>query len=622
MTKRAKEGKIDINTYVKEDPMVKIKKIYIKHFRSIIEEEIETDNFNVFVGLNDSGKSNVLKALDLFFNYKSRTGRFNFFEEYCGLINLTGHRAKKIVIAVTFEIPDQYTDRGDITLTREWSWTKTKGVDFNEFFDREFSAKARTSVLLERITYNYIPAVKSENYFQSLLLEMYNTMLMVANSELRGVTDNYTTKLKMMTSDLSALIKDNLNIESYIRMPEDLSMLFRDLIFETKDAVGNPIKLQSRGDGIRARHIPAILKFIYDRKIIDAVKRSVPCTMIWGYEEPENGVEMGACFDLVKELLSYSTDIQMFITSHSPAFYSVRATEGSKVYLTYKEQNHSKYVLSSSKGDEIDKYMGLMPIIQPHLEKLVEEYQREEQEIIKIKNDIIAKLQEEVEDQKKVRIVLITEGISDVIHLQTAFSHLTEVDAELLSRISYYDFGSKGTLGDKLDDVLKYLSAAEAKSTIFIGVYDRDKKLFQTARGKVYEKLAPNVYRFNIPALENAERRLEDKICIEHYYTNQEIKTEFGCGRLYMGDDFDKFGTSSDGDWSLHNFTKNQNLRAYSIIDKNCVHLEEKSDKAKMATKVQFANYVRDNFGAFNFCNFIEIFRVIKLIDDTYNSRQ
>lgn len=46
--------------------MVVLKRIHIKNFRSIVDATIELDDFNFFVGKNDSGKSNVLKAINLF----------------------------------------------------------------------------------------------------------------------------------------------------------------------------------------------------------------------------------------------------------------------------------------------------------------------------------------------------------------------------------------------------------------------------------------------------------------------------------------------------------------------------------------------------------------------------
>ena len=48
--------------------MVVLKRIHIKNFRSISDATIDLDDFNFFVGKNDSGKSNVLKAVNLFFN--------------------------------------------------------------------------------------------------------------------------------------------------------------------------------------------------------------------------------------------------------------------------------------------------------------------------------------------------------------------------------------------------------------------------------------------------------------------------------------------------------------------------------------------------------------------------
>ena len=89
--------------------------------------------------------------------------------------------------------------------------------------------------------------------------------------------------------------------------------------------------MEQRGDGIKAQHIPAILKFIseYNGK----KKSSVPITTIWGYEEPETGIELSRCFEFSKEFLEYSKEIQMFITTHSPAFYSPKNDQQSKLLL-------------------------------------------------------------------------------------------------------------------------------------------------------------------------------------------------------------------------------------------------------------------------------------------------
>ena len=82
------------------------------------------------------------------------------------------------------------------------------------------------------------------------------------------------------------------------------------------------------------------------RSIVEAKKNSVDHTFIWGYEEPENGVEFFSCSKLADEIYSYSSNIQIFITTHSPAIYSKNDAENVKCYYTYKsESGDSKYCL-------------------------------------------------------------------------------------------------------------------------------------------------------------------------------------------------------------------------------------------------------------------------------------
>ena len=50
---------------MKNNERVRITGISIKYFRSIVSMNISVEQLNMFVGLNDVGKSNVLKALNL-----------------------------------------------------------------------------------------------------------------------------------------------------------------------------------------------------------------------------------------------------------------------------------------------------------------------------------------------------------------------------------------------------------------------------------------------------------------------------------------------------------------------------------------------------------------------------
>ena len=57
-------------------------------------------------------------------------------------------------------------------------------------------------------------------------------------------------------------------------MPQNLNTLFRDLSFSTSDDFVKGIDLNHRGDGIKARHIPSILRFIQKTQ-----KKVVPKTL-------------------------------------------------------------------------------------------------------------------------------------------------------------------------------------------------------------------------------------------------------------------------------------------------------------------------------------------------------
>ena len=58
-----------------------IDRIEIHRFRSIGDESIPTDEINIFSGLNNSGKSNILRALNLFFNFQTSYDSPHTFEK-------------------------------------------------------------------------------------------------------------------------------------------------------------------------------------------------------------------------------------------------------------------------------------------------------------------------------------------------------------------------------------------------------------------------------------------------------------------------------------------------------------------------------------------------------------
>ena len=137
-------------------------------------------------------------------------------------------------------------------------------------------------------------------------------------------------------------------------MPQNLNTLFRDLSFSTSDDFVKGIDLNHRGDGIKARHIPSILRFIQKNTEKSRPKNSVSGSYIWGFEEPENGVEYLSSFEMAQEFYSYISDCQILLTTHSPAFYTQGKSKDSTRFFV------SKDMIAESRPEEKETMVNLV----------------------------------------------------------------------------------------------------------------------------------------------------------------------------------------------------------------------------------------------------------------------
>lgn len=175
-----------------------------------------------------------------------------------------------------------------------------------------------------------------------------------------------------------------------------------------------------------------------------------------------------------------------------------------------------------------------------------------------------------------------------------------------MPKISYYNFENQVLGADDLLPLLKKLASIPTKGITYLAMLDRDK---HNEDGD-YSKIGENVFRFNLPALENDERKKEDKITIEHYYTDAEIQKETGKGHLYQGKDFDKYGTSLDKNLFYSGFS-HRNILPYQIVDAGCKHIEKISDEKALCSKNDFAEYVLTHPNEFDFKNFKLVYELI-----------
>lgn len=356
-----------------------IESITIKNFRSIRNVTLVSKNLNIFVGINDVGKSNFLKAMNLFFNnetdYKTP---FDFKRDFTYLFPDTSHSTKEIKIVIKFLIPNSYKEKGTYTWEKIWRTDDYFDENFYNSAGQKPPMRSRVPSTLRRIKYRYVPAVKSENYYKTLLSDLYLTVSASLSSPLGKTTDDFSAVLKEYTHAITDNVLARVGISSQLTIPEDLREIFRALIFETKsDEIDRALPLNVRGDGIQARHIPIILKYIADEDQKSRNQGSMKISTIWGYEEPENGVELAKAFAIADEFIEYSEGIQLFVTTHSPAFYMKNASAGTAVFYAIKKpQNEGTAYTSDKNSMSICENMGLMPLIAPFVAEKMDEINR------------------------------------------------------------------------------------------------------------------------------------------------------------------------------------------------------------------------------------------------------
>lgn len=284
-----------------------IEKIEIKSFRSFGNQKknktqiTDLKDLNIFSGGNDSGKSNILRALNLFFNQKTNLNDFiNFnkdffkseeqFEKYFieeEMITIkiffwnkknagfNKNNRKSAKLPERFWVSRKWTKNSTYTNFNQdhgvyKELEKEKGENWKDFSDSQgkilpnirANISKQLTDFLNSIQYHYVPAIKDKEYFAHLYGELQKTLLKEYQSEVNSTKNTFENALQKSTQDLmeefnKVVNAKNYNISAAFELP-DLINLFQTLNVQT----GNDISLNYRGDGIQAKLIPEILYFI------------------------------------------------------------------------------------------------------------------------------------------------------------------------------------------------------------------------------------------------------------------------------------------------------------------------------------------------------------------------
>lgn len=157
-----------------------IAKVEINYFRSIYSVNLLKNNdVNVLIGGNDSGKSNILKALNLFFNNETELNApFYFYDDLSRLREKEARSAKgraSVWIKITFNnflnwksLPDQFS------IKRTWNRYEDRPVDT---YSEELPSTT-VSRFLNKLSFHYIPAVRGRDIFTHYLNALHDALMM------------------------------------------------------------------------------------------------------------------------------------------------------------------------------------------------------------------------------------------------------------------------------------------------------------------------------------------------------------------------------------------------------------------------------------------------------------
>lgn len=371
--------------------MPKIRQISIKNFRSISELSMDVSDLTVIVGDNDCGKSNVLRALNLFFNNQTNPDTaFNFSNDHNRFAETKAKRASEIEVQVDLELPASYRkNNGDLIRWRK-RWRANGLQDGDEYWGVRLEkhkrgsgfkelivpvdGRSRVPLLLSRIQFEYVPAVRSTDFFRTLRGRIFKVIANTSEQTVRQSSGQLEDVISVAVSELIKDIGTELNDVSRLSLPNDLTPLFESLDFLAGEMA---ISLDSRGDGIKARYVPLILKFIAERS---RETSGIAPTFIWAYEEPENNLEFRRAQALADAFYKLAEDelSQVLLTTHSPIFYNMHKEDDGRglctaYHLTKDSPDAGTKSRSATEASvSLDESMGAMAIIAPHIKSAQE----------------------------------------------------------------------------------------------------------------------------------------------------------------------------------------------------------------------------------------------------------
>lgn len=329
--------------------------------------------------------------------------------------------------------------------------------------------------------------------------------------------------------------------------------------------------------------------------------------------------------DLLQEalpsLIEMFPAVQFIVSSHSPFFL---------LGMHDRFENKCRFVdLPSGNfvGDIIDfqEIRNCYNLVDKHylstISELKEQKKRQDEALLSIRKTI---------DEANAPLIL-TEGKTD--------TELLQIARERLGLHAFDDCSIQPVISGTTSNnevLLRYLkdlndNSRDSFKYPVIGMFDRDTPLWYgkgtekiDIREERFVKIAKNIFAFAIPVPHN--RNEKNQISIEHYFTDEEIKTYDGDKRLFLGNEFYSTGVYV-GEEDYYFKGASSLSGTIKIIEHETKTYVTKGDGTGdySISKARFAENIatkKGDFAKLSFEEFRMIFDIIQEIIDLYNKEK
>ncbi|MFZ5517546.1 MAG: AAA family ATPase [Candidatus Zhuqueibacterota bacterium] len=350
--------------------MIRLINLEIDNFRSIISTtlQIEFSNITSVIGPNNSGKSNILRALQLFFNGKIDNKPYTADLDYPKNSSLSPSKQTKITVTISYEphretiinnaiqelennSGQQRLDNNQVRLRLSYS---KKGIESWQFIGRggarniskELINKVRDAVR-SSVRFKYIPVGRDikETIYSELSDELIRTIFsgwsgqiqsrQAINNAIQNLIMSLEPKLNETSNSITHSINDafqEIQNLSFSLPFNDLESMLPSLSLNITD--NYETGLTEKGAGIQTSSLIFLLKYLADNH---PQRHNSRVTFFWAIEEPESYLHPARQKNISSILNSFSSEVQTIITTHSPHF--VPRTNKEKSYIIEKSND-------------------------------------------------------------------------------------------------------------------------------------------------------------------------------------------------------------------------------------------------------------------------------------------